>query len=383
MTDLQLDYNQQHAGFWGRLLRVNLGTGHMAVEEIPARVFRLSMGGRNLALHTLLREVPAGADPLGPDNRLVFMTSIATGAPIAGQGRHTAAALSPLTGGLADSQCGGWWGAELKFAGFDGIVFEGQSPHPVYLLIENDQIALLPADELTGRETAEAQATLQARHGDKVRVLQCGPAGENGVRYANITADLRHFHGRGGLGAVMGSKRLRAIVVRGTHRKLKLANADGLKQISTWFARSIKGHPAISVHHELGTAKGIVPVSVAGILPTYNFQDGSFEGAEGISGETMRDLLNGETETCYACAVSCKRSVEGGDGRFKVTRTYGGPEYETIGLHGSNLGVDNIAAVAMANERCNALGLDTISAGATLSWAVECFERGLLTTADT
>ncbi len=383
MTMLNLDFTQQHSGFWGRAVRVNLNSGQIVAEEIPARLMRLYMGGRNLALHTLLREVPPSADPLGPDNRLVFMTSIATGAPIAGQGRHTAAALSPLTGGLADSQCGGWWGAELKFCGFDGIILEAQAAQPVYLLIEDDTVQILPAADLAGRETADVQALLHQRHGDKVRILQCGPAGENGVRYANLTADLRHFNGRGGLGAVMGSKRLRAIVVRGTHRKLKLANPDALKQISTWFARSTKGHPAIAVHHELGTAKGIVPVSVAGMLPTYNFQDGSFEGAQAISGETMRDLLNGDTETCYACAVSCKRSLEGGDGKFKVTRTYGGPEYETIGLHGSNLGVDNIAAVAMANERCNALGLDTISAGATLSWAVECFERGLLTEADT
>jgi aldehyde:ferredoxin oxidoreductase len=311
------------------------------------------------------------------------MTSPVTGAPIAGQGRHTAAALSPLTGGLADSQCGGWWGAELKFAGYDGLIIAGKAATPHYLLIEDEAVQLLPADDLHGQETAAGEEILRARHGAKARILQIGPAGEHLVRYANITADLRNFHGRGGLGAVMGSKNLRAIVVRGTRRPLKLADPEALKQISTWFARSTKGHPAISLHHELGTPKGILPVSVSGILPTYNFQDGSFNGAEGISGETMKELLNGETETCYACAVSCKRSVEGSDGKFKVTRTYGGPEYETVGLHGSNLGVDNIVAVAMANERCNALGLDTISAGATLSWAVESFERGLLTEADT
>ena len=203
------------------------------------------------------------------------------------------------------------------------------------------------------------------------------------MRYANITADLRNFHGRGGLGAVMGSKKLRAIVVRGTHRKLRTADPAGLNKVATWFSRSTKGHPAISLHHELGTSKGIVPVSVSGILPTYNFQDGSFDGAEGISGEKMKQVLNGKTETCFGCVVSCKRSVEGQDDQFKVTREYGGPEYETIGLLGSNLGVDNIVAVAACNELCNKLGLDTISTGATLSWAVECAERGLLSAADT
>jgi aldehyde:ferredoxin oxidoreductase len=181
----------------------------------------------------------------------------------------------------------------------------------------------------------------------------------------------------------MGSKNLRALVVRGTHRKLKVADFQGLNKVATWFSRSVKTHPAVSLHHELGTSKGIVPVSVSGILPTYNFQDGSFDRAEGISGETMKQTLNGLTETCFGCAVSCKRSLEGERNGFKVTREYGGPEYESIGLLGSNLGVGDIAAVAACNELCNKLGLDTISTGATLSWALESFERGLLSEADT
>ncbi len=274
-------------------------------------------------------------------------------------------------------------GQNLKFAGWDGLIIEGQSPSPVYISISDDQVQVHPADHLWGKDTGQVQDILQEAHSSKARVLQIGPAGEKLVRYANITADLRNFHGRGGLGAVMGSKNLRAIVVRGTHRKLKIGDPQGLNKIATWFSRSTKGHPAISLHHELGTSKGIVPVSVSGILPTYNFQDGSFAGAEEISGEKMKQVLNGKTETCYGCVVSCKRSVEGQDGEFKVTREYGGPEYETIGLLGSNLGVDNIVAVAACNELCNQLGLDTISTGATLSWAVESYERGLLSEEDT
>jgi len=374
---------QRYPGFWGRILRVDLSTGQTRFEDLDPRLYRLYMGGRSMALHFLIRELAPATRPLDPEVPLVLMTSVATGSPIAGQGRHTAASLSPLTGGLADSQCGGWWGAEMKFTGIDGMIITGQSAQPVYLWIHDDHVEILPAEDLTGKETADAQDILLHRHGEKARVLQCGPAGENLVRYANVTADLRNFHGRGGLGAVMGSKRLRAIVVLGTNRRLRLADPEGLKRVATWFARSTKGHPAIELHHELGTPKGIVPVSVSGILPTYNFQDGSFDGAEGISGETMKRVLNGESETCFACVVACKRSVEGEKGKFKVTRRYGGPEYETIGLHGSNLGVDDIVAVAAANERCNALGLDTISTGVTLSWAVECFERGLLMRADT
>ncbi len=373
---------QRYNGFWGRILRINLTDSSIMVEDLEPILYRKYMGGRNLALYFLLRELPKNLDPLSPENKLVFTTSITTGAPISGQGRHTAAALSPLTGGLADSQCGGWWGAELKFAGYDGLVIEGKSAKPVYILIEDDKVKILPADHLWGKCTGEVQSLLLQAHSTKVKVLQIGPAGENLVRYANITADLRNFHGRGGLGAVMGSKNLRALVVKGTNRKLKIADREGLNKVATWFSRSVKHHPAVSLHHELGTSKGIVPVSVAGMLPTYNFQDGSFDQADGISGETMKAVLHGETETCFACAVSCKRSVVGEKGKFKITREYGGPEYESIGLLGSNLGVGDIFAVAACNELCNKLGLDTISTGATLSWAVECFERGLLTNQD-
>jgi aldehyde:ferredoxin oxidoreductase len=374
---------QSFNGFWGRFLRVDLASRRLSVETLDPKLYRLYIGGRNLALHFLLRELPAEVDAFSPENKLVFSTSVLTGAPISGQGRHTAASISPLTGGLADSQCGGWWGSELKFAGWDGVIIEGRASEPVYLLIEDEQVELLPAGHLWGRCTGEVQATLQEDHSARVRILQCGPAGEKRVRFANITADLRNFHGRGGLGAVMGSKNLRALVVRGTHRKLKVADFQGLNKVATWFSRSVKTHPAVSLHHELGTSKGIVPVSVSGILPTYNFQDGSFDRAEGISGETMKQTLNGLTETCFGCAVSCKRSLEGERNGFKVTREYGGPEYESIGLLGSNLGVGDIAAVAACNELCNKLGLDTISTGATLSWALESFERGLLSEADT
>jgi len=374
---------QKYFGFWGRILRINLTEDRYGIEEPGPELYRLYMGGRNLALHFLIRELPKGVKPFDPENKLIFMTSVTTGAPISGQSRHTAASLSPLTGGLADSQCGGWWGAELKFAGLDGIIVEGCAAKPVYVYIEDEKVEILSAENLWGKETGEGQAILRDLHPTKSRILQIGPAGENLVRFANITSDLRNFHGRGGLGAVMGSKNLRAIVVKGSNRKLKIADAEGLNKIATWFARSTKGHPAIGLHHELGTPKGVVPLSLSGLLPTYNFQDGSFDRAESISGETMKNSLNGKSETCYACAVSCKRSVEGKIGDFRVSRTYGGPEYETVGLLGSNLGVDNIAAVAQSNEKCNALGLDTISTGLTLSWAIECFERKLITEEDT
>jgi aldehyde:ferredoxin oxidoreductase len=374
---------QENGGYWQKILRIDLTNSNISYEQLETRDYRVYMGGRNLALHFLINELNPGIDPLGPENKIVITTSVLTGTPISGQGRHTTAALSPLTGGLADSQCGGWWGAELKFCGLDGIVIEGKAPNPSYLMIKDDQVEVFDASDIWGKTTGDAQDILHEKHGDNIRILQCGPAGEKLVKFANITADLRNFHGRGGLGAVMGSKNLRAICLLGTNRKIKIADREKFSEIAKWFAKSTKGHPAIELHHELGTSKGIMPVSVQGILPTYNFQDGSFEGAQELSGENMKAVLNGTSETCFGCAVSCKRSVEGSRNGFKVTRKYGGPEYESIGLLGSVLGVDDVVAMAQANELCNALGLDTISTGATLGWAIESYKRELITKEDT
>jgi len=374
---------QTKYGYWGRILRVDLTRRVWSAETPGDEVYRRYIGGRSLALYFFMRETQARLDPLGPDNKIIFMTSPTTGAPISGQARHTALCKSPLTGGLVDSQAGGWWGVELKFASWDGIIIEGASSAPVYLLIEDEDVSIRPGEHLWGRTTGEVQQILRAAHGEKARVLQCGPAGENLVRFSALTCDLRNFNARGGPGAVMGSKKLRAIVVRGTNRRLRISDPDGLRKVASWFSGSVKTHPAVSLHHDLGTPKGVVPVSVSGILPTYNFQDGSFSAAEAVGGEAMKREIGAGTETCYACAVSCKRVVEGEKAGFKVTKEYGGPEYESLVAFGPGLGVDNIAAIAQCNALCNALGLDTISSGVTISWAVECFERGLLTEEDT
>lgn len=368
---------QKYNGFWGRILRVDLTSKKIDVEEMPPDFYRTYFGGGAMAMHFLIKETPKGIDAFDPENRIVLMTSPITGTKISGQGRHTCASLSPLTGGLADSQSGGYWGAELKFAGLDGIVITGKSDELVILNIEDDHFELLPAEHLRGKDTGFAQEYVNGEY-KGARFLQIGPAGENMARYACVTADLKNFHGRGGLGAVMGSKNLRGILVKGSNRKLKIHDEEGLAQIRSWFNSTLKDHPAITVHHELGTSKGMVPSSIGGLLPTYNFQDSSFEHIENISGEAMHERINGKSETCFSCGVACKRSIEGTDGKYTITRQYGGPEYESLGLLGSNLGVSDIFPVAALNQKCNALGLDTISAGGTLSWAVECYEKGLI-----
>lgn len=369
-------------GYAGQVLIVNLSMGTTQVERPEPAFYRRYVGGRNIGAYYLLQGTKPRCDPLGPENRLIFASSVLTGAPISGQSRVSAVAKSPLTGGWGEAEAGGWWGPELKAAGFDAVVLDGAAPEPTYLYIHDNVVELRAARHLVGLPTKEAQQAIQSELCDaKIRVAQIGPAGERLVPYACITNDLSHFYGRCGLGAVMGSKNLRAIAVRGSG-KPTVSDPEALRTLATWFNRAIKSHPALSLHTRLGTAKGVLGVNAAGLLPTENFQRGTFAGAEGISGEAMEARILRSNDSCFACAVRCKRVVAS-DGKYKIDPAYGGPEYETIGLFGASCGIDDIEVVAKANELCNANGLDTISTAGTIAFAMECFERGLLTAADT
>ncbi len=368
-------------GYHNRILRVNLTTGDIREEAPGEEFYRAHLGGRNLIAHTLLREVPADADPLGPENRLVFAAGVVTGAPIAGAGRNSAGARSPLTGGYGDAEAGGFWGAELKRAGFDAVVIEGQADTPVYLHIRDGQAEIRSAAHLWGLSTAEAQDAIRRELGDHgVRVAQIGPAGERQSRLACIANDLTHFYGRTGLGAVMGAKRLRAIAVRGT-KPVPLANPDGVRALARWLAANDEKLNA--GFRDTGTAGGVQYLNSCGGLPTRNFQAGHFDQAVRIAGETMRDEILVNRGSCWACIVRCKRIVGGVHGRHVLHPVYGGPEYESVAALGSCCGVGDLAAVALANERCAALGLDTIGTGMAIAFAMECYENGVLTRADT
>jgi aldehyde:ferredoxin oxidoreductase len=368
-------------GYHNRILRVNLSDGSIAEEHPGEDFFRTYLGGRNFIAHTLLREVPPDADPLGPDNRLVFAAGVVTGAPVSGGGRNSVGARSPLTGGYGDAEAGGFWGAELKRAGYDAIIVEGQSSRPVYLYIHGDQTEIRSAEHLWGRSTAEVQDAIRAELGDRgVRVAQIGPAGENLVRLACISNDLTHFYGRSGLGAVMGSKKLRAIAVRGT-KQVPLANLEAIRSLTRWMADNDKRLNA--GFRDTGTAGGVEYLSGSGGLPTHNFKQGHFDGAERISGTTMRDTILANRGSCWSCIVRCKRMVQHTQGPHILHPEYGGPEYESIAALGSCCGVDDLVAVAMANERCAVLGLDTIGTGMAIAFAMECYENGVLTKADT
>jgi len=366
-------------GYCGKILHVDLTAGTTEVEEPTEDHYRMYLGGWGFIAYELLKRAPKGVDPFAPENPLIFATGVASGTPVPGSGRHAVGAKSPLTGAFGEADVGGFWSAELKRAGFDGIVVTGASGKPVYLWIVDGQAEIRDAGGLWGKETAEVQAAIRAEHGDdKIRVIQCGIAGENLVRFACLISDVHRAAGRTGLGAVMGSKKLRAVAVRGTGA-VEVADSDGVKETVEYVVGLRERWAGF---HEHGTGGGIVQMDEVGRLPTRNFREGKFEGAERIAGTTMTERFLIDTDTCHACPIACKR-VTKVDGEYQVDPVYGGPEYESLASLGSICGVDSLEAVIYANQLCNAYGLDTISTGVTIGWAMECFERGLLTAEET
>jgi aldehyde:ferredoxin oxidoreductase len=369
-------------GYTGKMLHVHLDTLTLEIETPPESFYRELMGGSAMGTTYLLQNTPANADQLGPENTLALMLGVTTGAPVSGQSRLTAVAKSPLTDAVGDSQCGGFFPAELKFAGFDGIVVHGAAKKPVYLWIRDGEVELRPADHLWGKTTSEVDDLLKAELGDpRIQVMQTGIAGENGVRYAAIMNMANRANGRTGMGAVMGSKKLKAIAVRGKQRPT-LADKKGLNELARWGSGNFEDSDVYGLGL-LGTAEVLAGQQADGGLPTRNWVSGSFEGWKPLDGKTMAETILKERDTCYACTVRCKRVVEVNEGPYRVEPCYGGPEYETLSTFGSYCGIDNLEAVAYANQLCNAYGIDTISCGATIAWAMDAFEARLLTPEDT
>lgn len=363
-------------GYWGRILCVDLSSGKVSVDEQDAKFYRTYLGGRGIVAHYLLNKVPPDCDPLGPENALVLAASVLTGTGIPGAARNSAGGKSPLTGGYGEGEGGGDWGVKLRWAGYDGLVITGQSQKPVYLWITNDKVELRDAAPLWGMEAYEAQQAIRNEIGDpRASTAVIGPGGERLVRFASIALDMHNFIGRSGLGAVMGSKKLKAIAVNGKTRP-EVANPDAVKNTAMWMRDNYEA--SLGTMKEMGTARGVPGVNAAGGLPTRNFREGSFEGHETLGGRHMTDTILVDRESCYACPVHCKRVVQFDQDGLKVGREYGGPEYETIGGFGSACGIADIKAVAKANEICNRYTIDTISASLMVSGAMECAELGLL-----
>ena len=364
----------------GRILHVDLTTRSLEIEEPPESFFRKYLGGSAVGLYYILRDMPVGTAPYDPANVMTVMDSLVTGTPIAGQSRVCINARSPLVDGIGDSQGGGFFPAELRFAGFMGIVVKGRADEPVYLWIHDGEAELRPAGHLWGRTTADVDDAIRAEVGDpKAQVAQIGPAGEKLVRLAAIMSMANRANGRTGMGAVMGSKNLKAIVVRGTRRALDIADPAGFKEIAKWGVANVRVNADVAGLQDHGTASVLEPQHASGTLPTFNYNAGQFDQFEAISGETMTATILVARETCYSCAVKCKRAVETEWEGRPVERRHGGPEYETISTFGSYCGVADLPAIALANKICNEYGLDTIGTGATVAWTMECFENGAIT----
>jgi len=367
-------------GFQGNVLVVDLSRRSIHKEELPEEEYRRYFGGTGFAAKKLLIELEPGIDPLEPENVVVFAAGPLTGGPFAGTGRISVSAKSPLTDGFGTAEGGGFFGAEMRRAGFDAVVVRGKSETPVYLFLHDGTAEIRDASRLVGKTTHEAETIIKEELGDRlVRVSQCGVAGEKLVRFAGVANDVTHYAGRTGIGAVMGSKNLRAIAARGK-QSVSVRDRDAVRKLSAWMNENWK---ALAYGlYDTGTAGGVMALNAASGLPTRNFREGIFEGAEKISGQTMRDTVLVERGGCYACPIRCKR-VTKASGEFGPEPVYGGPEYETIGSLGSCCGVDDLEAICRGNEICNAYGLDTISAGVTIAFAMECFENGVLTLKDT
>ena len=369
-------------GYHGKILHCDLDALSLEVETPFQDFYRTYLGGSALGLYYLLRQTPAHADPFGPENTLILALSVLTGAPISGQSRLTAVAKSPLTGAVGDSQSGGFFPAELKFSGYDALVIRGCAEEPVYLWIHDGEAELRPAAHLWGKTTGQVDDILAEELGDtRIQVLQTGIAGENRIRYAALMNMANRANGRTGMGAVMGSKNLKAVAVRGKLRP-PLADPKALNNLARWGASDFPDSDVFTLG-ELGTAEIVEYQNKQGGLPTANWASGAFAGWKALDGKTMAREILKNRDTCYACTIRCKRVVEVNEGPYRVDPRYGGPEYETLSTFGSYCKVDDLKAIAYANQLCAQYGMDTISCGATIAWAMDCYEHGLIEGSDT
>lgn len=368
-------------GGHGKILRINLSEGKVSQEDIPEDLFDKFLTGAGLATHYLFREVPKGAEPLGPENELILMTGALTGTIAPSTGRFNWVFKSPLTGIWAQSNSAGFWGVDFKKTGYDGIIFQGISPKPVYLVIEEDKAELRDASHLWGKSVSETTKMIQEELGEKFNVDCIGIAGENQVRYASIMNDLHRAAGRCGGGAVMGSKLLKAIAVCGT-KPVNIANPTAFKEVSKKQFELLDQHMFKVALETFGTNVVIDLVNARGGFPTRNWQTCVFPELEEINAQALSEKVLIEPMGCFACPLRCGRRSEIRQGKYKGASGEG-PEFESVGTFGGSCHVTDMEAITMAHYLCDDYGLDTISTGATIGFAIECYEKEILTKSDT
>lgn len=371
-TDL---FGMRYKGYAGRILWINLTHEKVRVEDFPEKLAERYLGGSGICARILYDLIKPGIDPLSPENVLMFATGPLTGTLFPQACRYTVAAKSPLTGIWGESHAAGHWAPELKFAGYDAIIFLGRASKPVYLWIDDDEVEIKDAGEIWGRTVLETDDILREEHGNDVKVACIGPAGENLVRYAAIMNDRYRAAARSGIGAVMGSKNLKAIAVRGS-RDIEVADPEAyMEHVRRWH-RKMLSHPFMPDRAKYGTTNLIELMQKIGRLPTYNLRQGVFDEYYKIGGEIIYRKYLVKPVADFACLQRCGRYTAVYNEPYRCMG--GGPEYETLCSLGSRCGISNIEAILYGNWLCNNLGLDSVSAGGTISWAMECYELGLI-----
>lgn len=369
-------------GWTEKILRVNLNDKSIKIEKIDMDDAKKYIGGRGLGSKILYDEIDPKIDPLDPENKLIFMTGPMTGTYATCAGRFNVIAKAPLTGTIGAANSGGHFGPELKFAGYDGIIFEGKADSQMYLHINNDDIELKDASHLWGKDVMETTDMLLKETEEDARVACIGPAGENQVLFATVMNDKDRAAGRSGLGAVMGSKNLKAVVVRG-NKGVGVADKDLFQEAVLEARNKIRKDPITGIDGGLATYGTQVLVDIlndAHSLPTNNWQASRFEDAENINGEYLKENYLIRNKSCFACNIGCGRVIKIPDGEYKGI--VAGPEYEAGWSYGASCGVDDMNAIDKANHVCNMLGMDPITLGATIACAMELYEKGIITKED-
>lgn len=368
-------------GFTGRYLMVNLGSGEISTRELDEGLYRKYIGGTGIGAYLFLKEFDPLVDPLSPDNPLMFLDGPLTGTSFPGSGRSAVVAMSPLTGLWGESNVGGAFGAAVKLAGYDGIIFTGRSEKPVFLWLDDDKAELRDASSLWGLDAYQTNERLQAElknGGGPVRTMQIGPAGENGVRFAAIINDLGSVAGRCGLGTVMGNKNLKAVAVRGSG-KAGYVDPARARELSKALANKLKNHFLAQSLHELGTNGAFDTGMLSGDVPVRNWTQGEWmEALDTLNSFYYNDHILVKIVGCYACTIRCKRVVQVKEGPFAMEQEHAGPEYETVCLMGTNLLNPSLEAVAKANDLCNRLGVDTIAMAGVIAALMEAQEKGIV-----
>jgi len=362
-------------GVYGRYLDVDLTGAKVADFEIPDSWTRKHLGGRGIVHRIMLQELSVGVDPLGPENILIFGTGPLQGTGMAGAGRHIVASKSPKTGSVSDSYAGGFFGHALGRSGYDGIIFRGRAPHPLYLALVDGKASLHDARPLWGSCILETETKLKRKHGD-VRVSSIGPAGENLAKQACIINDRNRAIGRPGFGAVMGAKNLKAVVV-GEAEERAISDYQRLTAVRKQFARDLMKAPGAKSSGEYGTSRYIEIHNEKGIQPSKNFTDAFYDEVAKIGGDALKEMLVGQ-DNCTGCPLRCKRVIRAEFAGERVIPEYGGPEYETLAAFGTLCMNSDLRAIALANQKCNALGLDTISTGVAIAFVMEASEKDLI-----